>query len=137
MRLSALLTVPLAVGALLGGAASPAAAGVGGVTLSNADNGRTLTVQSGTDLQVRLAGSRSAHATWTWSPPTADDPEVADRVAALTSEDGSAMADFRMQEPGTTGITAYERCVPRAARACPHLVVLWKVTIRVQDDPAR
>lgn len=148
MRLTALLTVPVAVGALLGVAAPPApaaapapaparAAGVSDVTLTNADNGRTLTVQSGTDLRVRLTGSRSTYATWTWSLPTADDPGVADRATALTSEDGSAMADFRTQGPGTTGIEAYERCVPQPGWACPHLVILWKVTVTVQDGPAR
>ncbi|MFF4734768.1 hypothetical protein ACFY2W_02540 [Streptomyces sp. NPDC001262] len=148
MRLTALLTVPLAVGALLGVAASPApaavhapvragAAGVADVTLTDADNGRTLTVQSGTDLRVRLTGSRSPDATWAWSLPTADDTEVADRTTALTSQNGNAMADFRTQQPGTTGIEAYKRCIPEPGRACPHLVVLWKVTVMVQDGPGR
>lgn len=148
MRLTALLTVPLAVGALLGVAASPApaaahaparaaAAGVADVTLTNADNGRLLTVQNDTDLRVRLTGFRSPDATWAWSLPAADNPGVADRTTALTSEDGSAMADFLIEGPGATAIKAYERCIPQPGRVCPHLVILWKVTVRVDDRPAR
>ncbi|GAA3027801.1 hypothetical protein GCM10020000_00270 [Streptomyces olivoverticillatus] len=102
------------------------------VTLTNTDNGRTVTVRTGDGMAVRLTGSRSPGATWAWSVPTAGDSTTLNRTTAFTTSDGSATASFRVERPGTTGIEAYQRCLPDPGHVCAHVVILWKVTVTVK-----
>ena len=92
-----------------------------------ADNGRTFTLRAGATFTVELrARGRS------FSEPTVSSARVLQTLARSRSG-GAAEAYYRASAPGTVTIRATERPVcNRAARlACPQLVQLWQVRVRV------
>jgi hypothetical protein len=104
----------------------------GEVQLTNADDGRTLTVPVGTHVQVVLqvpiidAGDRG------WSHPLSSNAgvlaaEVDTRAAAPR---GVSRARFRAAATGSAQITA-SRPPNCAGEVCPMVVQLWRVTVVV------
>ena len=82
------------------------------VTVSNAENGHTVTLRVGDTLVIHLTGPAS----YTWSAPISADPQV---LARLSSAGGaSASATFRAATPGGTRVTSvdnpncYPQCLP-------------------------
>lgn len=139
MKTSKYRAVPLAVGLALatGAAAVPAAAQshlptAQRVVLTNADNGRSLVLAAGDDVDVRLTGFRSQGLNYTWSVPQSSAPDVLRRTAGGTTPTGSANGVLHAEHLGTTTITATRHCRPDPGRICPGAVLLWKVTAQVK-----
>ncbi|WP_269856698.1 hypothetical protein [Streptomyces sp. RPT161] len=102
------------------------------LTLTNADNGRSVTVRRGEVITVRLTGRRANAETWKWSVPSATGDRTLQRTAEGTSPSGNASAVFRPQSDGTATISANERCVSAPGRICPHTVLHWTATVHVK-----
>ncbi len=102
------------------------------LTLTNADNGHSVTVRSGEVITVRLSGHRSAEATWQWSAPSSSESRILRRVAGGTSPSGNASAVFRPEADGNATISANERCVSAPGHICPHTVLHWTATVHVK-----
>ncbi|MGV9567258.1 hypothetical protein [Streptomyces sp. NPDC003480] len=129
-----LAATALAATALSAPAALPDAhAAARPVALSNADNGRTVAVQSGDTVKVNLKAMSAGGEKWVWDVPTASDARVLSRSSGHIVANGDAEAAFRAVQVGRSTITAHRRCVVAApGHACPHVVILWKVTIDVR-----
>ncbi|WP_190113008.1 hypothetical protein [Streptomyces cinnamoneus] len=143
MGTTRILTVPFALGlaltavAVTGPASAsapavPAPAPAGETVLTNKDHGRTVTVNSGDVVTVRLTGSRTPGATWVWSKPVTGDFWVLLPTGSSASPDGSVTADFRAGEAGTTTVGSSGRCVPDAGHVCAQVILPWKVTVVVK-----
>ncbi|MEU6052858.1 hypothetical protein ABZ829_20785 [Streptomyces xanthochromogenes] len=137
------LAVPLAwsLGAALVAAAGPAAArphlapghaAAKRVVLTNADDGRTVTPAVGDDVEVRLTGTRSPGATYTWSAPRSGGADTLRRTAGGVTPDGGAVAVFHVVGRGVATLTSERSCRPDPGRVCPLVVVPWKVTAQVR-----
>ncbi|MCA6091180.1 hypothetical protein LE181_03225 [Streptomyces sp. SCA3-4] len=113
-------------------ASAPATVPAGEVVLTNKDHGRTVTVNSGDVVTVRLAGIRVPGATWVWGNPVTGDFWVLLPTGSSASPDGGVTADFRAGEAGTTTVDTYSRCVPDGGRVCAQVIVPWKVTVVVK-----
>ncbi|MCF2526127.1 hypothetical protein [Yinghuangia soli] len=112
------------------GAYTPASAAT--VTLTNADSGKTVLVPVGDTVKVTLTPKQAQGLKWTWRVPSASDSGVLERTAGSTSPNGGATAVFKVQEPGTSAITAQGVCKPVASGAeCPSTTRTWKVSIEV------
>ncbi|WP_407990440.1 hypothetical protein [Kitasatospora sp. CMC57] len=125
--------VGLALVTLLASAAAPAAAHspaphtkAGRVALTNADNGRTVAVHAGDDVEVRLTGYRENGLTYSWSTPVSDSA-VLHRTAGGTTPRGDATARFHVEKDGTATISAAKQCHPGGDQRCPRVVAPWKV----------
>ncbi|MEU3404993.1 hypothetical protein ABZ766_13760 [Streptomyces sp. NPDC006670] len=130
--------VGAALVAVLACAAAPAAAHgqaphlrSGRVVLTNADDGRTVSVHTGDDIEVRLTGQRQNGLNYTWRVPQSSDPAVLHRTAGGTTPTGSATAVFHAEKDGTATITSAKSCRPDPGRTCPLVVTPWKVTVEV------
>ena len=126
---------PSSAGAAASGAAAgpaTAASSAGpppAATLGPADNGRTIFVTPGQTLAVDLPASSGSR----WSAPQSSDQEVL--LTQSSSSDpatGSAAGTFRAVSAGNAVVTAGEsaRCAP--GQACPQVVRLWEITVRVR-----
>lgn len=102
------------------------------LTLSNRDNDRSVSVERGEVITVRLVGSRTEQATWKWEVPAAADGHVLERTDTGTSQNGDAWAVFRAEGDGTTTIDSVERCAPNPGYECPGAVMDWKATVAVR-----
>ncbi|GGP46826.1 hypothetical protein [Streptomyces melanogenes] len=102
------------------------------VPLTNADDGRTVTVRAGDEVRVQLTGSREQGVMWVWSEPQAGVPATLRRTGGSTSPGGDATAVFEATGSGTSDITSQRRCVAQPGQVCSHAVLLWKATIKVQ-----
>ncbi|RLU78204.1 hypothetical protein CTZ27_37890 [Streptomyces griseocarneus] len=102
------------------------------LTLSNRDNDRSVSVERGEVVTVRLVGSRAEQATWKWEVPAAADGHVLERTDTSTSRNGDAWAAFLAENDGTTTIDSVERCAPNPGYECPGAVMDWKVTVTVR-----
>ncbi|MFG2452912.1 hypothetical protein ACGFSG_26395 [Streptomyces sp. NPDC048512] len=136
-RGAAPLGVGLALVSLLASGAVPAAAHsqpasamAGRVTLTNADNGRTVSVQTGDDIEVRLTGYRENGLTYSWGMPVSDSA-VIQRTAGAASPRGDVTARFHVDETGTASISAPNQCRPSGGVICP-VVGPW--TVRVEAN---
>ncbi|WBO69026.1 hypothetical protein [Streptomyces camelliae] len=108
------------------------AAAVGPVGLTNADNGRTVTVKSGGAVNVHLKAVPGSGVKWVWDEPTASDDQVLSRSSGRTVASGDAEATFAAEADGHSTITAHRRCVVTApGHSCPSVVSLWKTTVDV------
>ncbi|MFD9789349.1 hypothetical protein ACFWXK_00190 [Streptomyces sp. NPDC059070] len=135
-----LLAVPLALGAL---AAVPATAqpysplarpeaAAARIPLTNVDEGRTVTVRPGDDVEVRLTAYRGDGFTYSWEVPQSSAPGVLRSTAGGVTPAGNATAVFHAQGVGSATITAVRHCRPDPGRTCPFAVVPWKVTADVK-----
>ncbi|MYU55331.1 MULTISPECIES: hypothetical protein [Streptomyces] len=102
------------------------------VTLTNADDGRTVTVARGDTVTVKLTGIRDQGVRWAWSEPAATAPGVLRRSRGGTSPDGGASAVFRAVGRGTSDVTAYRRCVAAPGHVCPRIVIRWRAAVVVK-----
>ncbi|MEV5509010.1 hypothetical protein [Streptomyces orinoci] len=102
------------------------------VRLTNADNGRTVEVRPGDTVRVSLTGSRTAGATWAWSIPVSESPQVLTRTIGENTASGDAMGYFRVNTAGSARIQSVKKCVADPGHLCPHLAVLWRVTVVVR-----
>ncbi|MGW4563992.1 hypothetical protein ACWEN3_16780 [Streptomyces sp. NPDC004561] len=102
------------------------------LTLTNSANGQSVTAHTGDTITVRLAGRRTATATWKWSSPTAADDEVLRKTAGRLGPNGDASATFRVTDTGRSTLDSLMRCVPKPGNVCSHAVLLWQVTVTVQ-----
>ncbi|MFD8308874.1 hypothetical protein ACFV29_42145 [Streptomyces sp. NPDC059690] len=131
-----LFAVALAT-ALAAGAAPAAAHGQASnraqrVTLTNSDNGRSATANTGDDVDIRLTSVRDNGLTYSWNVPQSSTPDVARLANGGTTPDGGAMATFHAEEAGTVTITATRHCRPDPGRVCPSVMTPWKVTVSVE-----
>ncbi|MBF6331495.1 protease inhibitor I42 family protein [Nocardia transvalensis] len=101
-------------------------------TVTESDNGRSVDLQVGDVIAVRLAGDADDGYGWLWSRPDAGVDGVLHRTAGDTRPDGSATATFTANGPGTVDIEAYQRCEPRPGTMCIQSVKTWKVTVTVR-----
>ncbi|MGG2464685.1 hypothetical protein ACO0M4_33835 [Streptomyces sp. RGM 3693] len=101
------------------------------VALTNRDDGRALTVHRGDVVEVRLTGTRDRGTAFAWSVPASGDPAVLSRSAAGTTPTGSATGRFTAAGRGTAALTARRTCHAAPGSLCPHVVVVWKVTVTV------
>ncbi|MFF2807355.1 hypothetical protein ACFVT2_09245 [Streptomyces sp. NPDC058000] len=101
------------------------------VVLTNGDDGRALTVHPGDVVEVRLTGARGRGTAFAWSAPASGDPAVLSRPAAGTTPTGSATGRFTAAGRGTAALTARRTCHAAPGSLCPHVVVVWKVTVTV------
>ncbi|MFI9273308.1 hypothetical protein ACIGXM_21690 [Kitasatospora sp. NPDC052896] len=130
---STALGVLLAATALCGAAPAPALPSGRTVTLSGADEGRTVSVARDDVVRVELAGVRDGDGnTWVWSAPRATDPGVLERTGGGTSPGGDAFGSFRAVGAGTSDLTSGRSCRPAPGRRCPHLVLAWRATVVVR-----
>ncbi|MGW5480753.1 hypothetical protein [Streptomyces sp. NPDC004008] len=129
-----LAATALAATALTAPAALPDAhAATRPVPLSNADNGRTVSVHSGDTVRVNLKAMSSVGEKWVWDVPAASDARVLPRTSGHIAANGDAEATFRAVHDGRSTITAHRRCVVTApSHTCPHVVILWKATIDIR-----
>ncbi|MCQ4040952.1 hypothetical protein ACFOSC_09535 [Streptantibioticus rubrisoli] len=102
------------------------------LTLTNTDNGHSVTVRRGAVITVRLSGRQADGETWMWSAPSASDQHVLQRTLQATSRGGSARAVFHANADGTATITADERCAAARGHICPHTVLHWTATVHVK-----
>ncbi|MCW7940669.1 hypothetical protein AAW14_01125 [Streptomyces hygroscopicus] len=127
-----LLAAALVATALTAPAALPDAdaAALSRVTLTNGDDGRTISVHTGDEITVRLKGIVGDGEMWRWSVPKSSAPAVLRQIAGGTSPNGDSQAVFRVSGVGTSDITAQKACqVTRPGHMCPHIVTRWKVTV--------
>ncbi|MGA5133634.1 hypothetical protein ACPCTO_27915 [Streptomyces olivoreticuli] len=101
-------------------------------TLTNGDNGRTVTVAHDDVISVKLTGIRDQGNTWVWSAPEATARDVLQRTGGGTSPGGDATAVFRVVGSGKSDVTAYRHCVAGHGHVCSHAVVQWKTAIIVK-----
>ncbi|MGP9017777.1 hypothetical protein ACT1U9_05125 [Streptomyces sp. BR1] len=140
MKTSKYRAVPLTAGLVLAvvTAAVPAAAQshhaptAQRVTLTNADNGRSVALAAGDDVSVTLTGYRSQGLNYTWSIPRSSAPDVLHRTAGGTTPTGSASGVLHADHLGVATITGTRHCRPDPGRICPGAVLLWKVTAEVK-----
>ncbi|MGE7434897.1 hypothetical protein [Kitasatospora sp. NPDC001175] len=129
----ALTATTVSVAATASAAAHPSHARFArAVMLTNADDGRTVTVARNDVIKVRLTHLRDQGQTWVWSAPKAGDPKVLRPHDAGTSPNGDASAGFQAISRGTSGITAFRHCVPDPGHVCPRVVIPWRVTLTVK-----
>ncbi|PKV83578.1 hypothetical protein [Streptomyces sp. TLI_146] len=102
------------------------------IPLTNADDGRTVTVHAGDEIRVRLTAYREQGVMWVWSEPQASVPATLRRTGGNTSPGGDATAVFEVTGSGTSEITSLRRCVAPQGQVCSHAVPQWKATINVQ-----
>ncbi|MGW1076112.1 hypothetical protein [Streptomyces sp. NPDC002537] len=102
------------------------------VTLTNRDHERSVAVERGELITVRLTGSRTEQATWRWEVPVAADGRVLVRTDTGTFENGDAWAAFRAEKDGTTTVDSTERCAPNPGFVCPGAVMDWRATVSVR-----
>jgi hypothetical protein len=101
-------------------------------TVSNQDDGRSITAHVGDRIVVSLDGTSGDGVRWAWSAPAADSPDVLNTSSAGTTPSGDAHANFTVAEPGHSAITSYYKCAVTApGHVCPHIVRSWKVTVAV------
>ncbi|MEU8966582.1 hypothetical protein AB0C89_33445 [Streptomyces sp. NPDC048491] len=111
---------------------APARAAAKRVVLTNADDGRSVVLVAGDDVEVRLTGARSQGLTHAWSVPQAKDADTLRRTVGGASPGGGAHAVFHAEKQGVTTLTAARSCRPDPGRVCPTVVVPWKVTAEVR-----
>ncbi|MFI1799385.1 hypothetical protein ACH427_18835 [Streptomyces sp. NPDC020379] len=126
---AALALTALAVCAPVPAAAQPVRAER--VTLTNADNGRTVSAHTGDDIEVALTGSRENGLAYFWSIP-ASDSAVLHRTAGGKTPTGGATARFRVEKDGIATISATKHCHSGGGHLCPLVVVPWKVRVEVK-----
>ncbi|MBJ3808420.1 hypothetical protein [Streptomyces flavofungini] len=140
MKSSTYRAVPLAAGLALAAfavAAVPATAQAEAraarkAVLTNADDGRTVTVAPGDTVEVKLTSVREGHVRWTWSVPDTDNAAVLRKTAGSPLPDGGARADLSADSVGTATVNAGASCVPDPGYACPAVIRQWKVTVEVK-----
>ncbi|MEV8477146.1 hypothetical protein [Streptomyces sp. NPDC051173] len=101
------------------------------VTLTNADNGRTVSAHKGDDVEVTLTGYREHGLTFSWSVP-ASDSAVLRRTAGGTTPRGDATARFRAVKNGIAALSAQRHCRADQGHLCPLVVTPWKVRVEVK-----
>ncbi|MFI0742153.1 hypothetical protein ACH4PU_29390 [Streptomyces sp. NPDC021100] len=102
------------------------------ITLTNSDNGRSVTASTGDRIEVRLTGYPENKLTWTWSTPASSDSAVLRRTAGRMAPNGDASAAFHAEHPGTATITAQRSCHHDADHVCPMVITPWKATVQVK-----
>ncbi|MGD3106068.1 hypothetical protein [Streptomyces sp. YGL11-2] len=102
-----------------------------GRVLTGADNGRTVTVRPGETVTVRLNGRRAHGVTFSWSAPRSGNSAVLRQTDGGTTPTGDAGGRFRAGHRGTAGLGARRTCRAGHGHVCPHVVVTWRVTVKV------
>jgi hypothetical protein len=130
MRTSGAAATILAV-ALTLTAAPLASAAMARVVVTNADNGRSVTVAVGEDITVRLTATKAQGQNRTWAVPTSANAMM-HRTSGGTAPNGDASAVFHAERSGTTTLSSASSCRPDPGHACPELSAPWRVTVTVK-----
>ncbi len=130
MRTSGAAATILAV-ALTLTAAPLASAATARVAVTNADNGRSVTVAVGDDITVRLTATKNQAQKRTWAVPTSADAMMR-RTSGSTAPNGDVSAVFHAERAGTTTLSSASSCRPDPGHACPELSMPWRVTVNVK-----
>ena len=107
------------------------------VCLTNSNNGDSISVPPGTEVDVYLTASISTSTgqTWRWTVPASSNNAVLAFESGGTSSNGNAWADFVAKSGGTADITSEESCVAAPGHACPQVVLLWQTSVSVVPTP--
>ncbi|MGW2601556.1 hypothetical protein [Streptomyces klenkii] len=127
-----LLAVTALTAALVIPSAAPDAdaAALAATTLTNGDDGQTLSLPVGREIRVRLQPVRRNGERWTWSTPVVSATDVLNRTAGRTTPNGGAAADIRVAGPGQGYITAQRTCTPtRQGHQCGSVSPEWRVAV--------
>jgi predicted secreted protein len=112
-------------------APAPAApTGQSTVTITNADEGSTIHVRTGTTVVLALKYD-SGMQSWSVEAP---DPAVLVPAAAPPPAPGTTTQAYRAAAGGTAAIMATDRAACNPGQACPRFVVAFRATVVV--DPA-
>ncbi|GGU61232.1 hypothetical protein GCM10010211_27720 [Streptomyces albospinus] len=129
---AAAAAVPAATGTTAARQQHRAPAPIGrGRVLTNADNGHSVTVRPGETVTVRLTGHRNRGVTFSWGAPRSGDVAVLRQTDGGTAPTGDATGRFRAGRRGTARISAQRTCRAGHGHVCPHVVVPWRVTVKV------
>jgi hypothetical protein len=94
--------------------------------ITQADNGRTLSVPLGGTVTVTLASGEL------WSQPVSSDSAVLRRTSgSVNASTGDATATFSAGARGAAKITSDHRCLPQPGAACAMYIALWSVSVTV------
>jgi len=98
------------------------------VVVTQADQGRTVTLGVGQTLEVRLSGGGSQQ----WSAPRSADVNVLEGTGSSADPTrGDAAATFVARTAGSTRVSSQARPICAAGQACPDFVRLWTITVDV------
>ncbi|MGW0252347.1 hypothetical protein ACWDYH_37540 [Nocardia goodfellowii] len=99
------------------------------ITLTDADNGKTIEAAVADEITVRLLAYDEPGRRWEWSAPKSSDLSVLNQVRSSPPPSGDASARFAVAAARTAEITAVSSC--RGSGQCPGGVRMWKVTVQV------
>lgn len=102
------------------------------IILTNVDNGRTIPIGLGDDVEVRLTGIRDHGLTYTWSIPQSNGNEILRRISGGTTPTGGSSSVFHAENEGIATITDGRKCHPDSGRVCPLVITPWKIVIDVK-----
>jgi len=118
-------------GSTAGGSAGGAGSGSQSappVVVTQADQGRNITLKVGQTLEVRLSGGGSQR----WSVPRSANAAVAqETTASANPTSGDASATFVARATGSTRVSSDARPICSAGQACPDFVRLWTIAVDV------
>ncbi|MFI5266108.1 MAG: hypothetical protein ACHQ7M_01895 [Chloroflexota bacterium] len=97
------------------------------MTITNADEGKTVHARIGTTVIVALKYD-SGMQNWTIQPP---DPAVLAPAAALAPVPSTTTQAYRAAAAGTAPIAATDRAACSPGQACPQFIVAFKATVIV------
>jgi hypothetical protein len=124
--------LPTQAHALSDVASQPSSPSAQTISLTNADNGRTIKVPFGSVVNVNLSMPN-----YVWSVPKSSNSAVVSPTAASTSSiDGTATASFSAASRGTATVSAIAS--PSCALSQPACMIAaygWTVTITVARGP--
>ncbi|MEU6070084.1 MULTISPECIES: hypothetical protein [Streptomyces] len=105
------------------------------LTLTAADNGKTVTVDRGDIVTVFLTSTNAPGpgTPFVWSAPTSSDSNVLAEVTSIAIPNGDALGIFRATGSGSATLSATRECktVPPGPM-CTAPTLLWRVTVNVQ-----
>jgi len=102
------------------------------VSLTGADDGRSVSAALGDTVSVRLTPVQGNGVKWVFGQVQSSDPTVAERTDGAVRPDGGASAAFSLPGPGEVELTSTRTCVVTASGGvCPADVQVWRVTLTV------
>jgi len=102
------------------------------VSLTTADDGKSVAAALGDDVTVRLTPTTGNGVRWVFGQVLSSDPAVAERTNGTVRPDGGASATFSLAGPGEVELTSTRTCVVTGSGGvCPGNAQVWRVTLTV------
>jgi hypothetical protein len=112
-----------------GAVAAPCQVRVRTVCATASSNGRTIAAGVGWTIEVDLNASSSI-----WSTPVEAGEHLLRQLAGVRRTGGGVSAAYRTVAAGKTELRAFERPLCRLGRACPQLILVWELHVRVSTS---